>query len=157
MCQGSLKIIETLDWLANPKNYTATRGPPHAFPLFANATWTVRIGARTVPLSSAHGVKRTAGSGPQRSLVPSKFEGYVSRESFKSMLRAILVVLTIGVGPWNRASAQSASLFVTHVAVVDVIAGRAQPDMTVEIGGRTISALSAGRPVRIPRRATVVD
>jgi len=73
------------------------------------------------------------------------------------MLRAVLIALTLSGGPWNRASAQTAPLFVTHVAVVDVIAGRVQPDMTVEIRGRTISAVSVGRSVRIPRRATVVD
>ncbi|HEX9383825.1 MAG TPA: hypothetical protein VF908_10525, partial [Gemmatimonadaceae bacterium] len=73
------------------------------------------------------------------------------------MLRAVLIALTLSGGPWNRASAQSAPLFVTHVVVVDVIAGRVQPDMTVEIRGRTIAAMNAGRPLRIPRRATVID
>src|SRR5258708_4264967 len=74
-----------------------------------------------------------------------------------SMLCVVFSALLLSAGPWNRASAQTAPLFVTHVAVVDVIAGRVQPDMTVEIRGRTISAVSAGRPLRIPRRATVVD
>jgi len=74
-----------------------------------------------------------------------------------SMPCVVFSALLLSAGPWNRASAQTAPLFVTHVAVVDVIAGRVQPDMTVEIRGRTISAVSAGRPLRIPRRATVVD
>ncbi len=78
------------------------------------------------------------------------------RRSPISMRCIVLIALTLSGGSWNLASAQSAPLFVTHVAVVDVIAGRVQPDMTVEIRGRTISAISDG-PVRIPRRATVVD
>ena len=78
------------------------------------------------------------------------------RKSPTSMLHAVLVVLTVAV-PWNRASAQDSPLFIAHVAVVDVIAGRVQPDMTVEIRGRTIAAMSADRTVRIPRRATVID
>ena len=73
------------------------------------------------------------------------------------VLRVVLITLLLSAGQWSRASAQSAPLFVTHVAVVDVIGGRVQPDMTVEIRGRTIAAMSAGRPVRIPRRATVID
>jgi adenine deaminase len=73
------------------------------------------------------------------------------------MSRAILLVLTLSAGPWNRVSAQDAPLFIAHVAVVDVIAGRVQPDMTVEIRGRTIAAMTARGPVRILRGATVVD
>src|SRR5712691_6107869 len=73
------------------------------------------------------------------------------------MLRAVLIALTLSGGPRNRASVQSAPLFIAHVAVVDVIAGRVQPDMTVEIRGRTIAAMSADRTVRIPRHATVID
>ncbi|HEX9128782.1 MAG TPA: amidohydrolase family protein [Gemmatimonadaceae bacterium] len=79
------------------------------------------------------------------------------RNSPTSMLRAVLIVLTLSAGPWNLASAQTPPLFVTHVAVVDVIAGSLQTDMTVEIRGRTIAAMTAGGPVRIPRRATVID
>jgi imidazolonepropionase-like amidohydrolase len=73
------------------------------------------------------------------------------------MLRAVLIVLTVGAVPWNHASAQDAPLFIAHVTVIDVIAGREQPDMTVEIRERTIAAMSDGRRVRIPRRATVID
>jgi imidazolonepropionase-like amidohydrolase len=73
------------------------------------------------------------------------------------MLRAALVVLTLCAGPSSRAGAQSVPLFIEHVAVVDVIAGRLQRDMTVEIRGRTIAAVDAGRRVRDPRHATVID
>jgi imidazolonepropionase-like amidohydrolase len=73
------------------------------------------------------------------------------------MLRAVLIPLTVGAVPWNHASAQDVPLFIAHVAVIDVIAGRARPDMTVEIRGRTIAAVSGARHVRIPRRATVID
>jgi imidazolonepropionase-like amidohydrolase len=73
------------------------------------------------------------------------------------MLRVVLAALTLSGGAWNLASAQTPPLFVTHVAVVDVIGGRVQPDMTVEIRGRTIAAMTAGGPVRVPRRATVID
>ena len=59
------------------------------------------------------------------------------------MLRAALVVLTLAAGLSNRASAQNAPLFIRHVAVVDVKAGQVLPDMTVEIRGRTIAAMSA--------------
>jgi imidazolonepropionase-like amidohydrolase len=79
------------------------------------------------------------------------------RKSPTSMLCAVLIVLTLSAGTPNPTSGQSPPLFVTHVTVVDVIGGRVQPDMTVEIRGRTIAAMSAGRPVRIPRRATVID
>src|ERR1700716_3070799 len=79
-----------------------------------------------------------------------EFEGYVSRESFTSMLRAVLIALTVGAVPWNHASAQDVPLFIAHAAVIDVIAGRARPDMTVEIRGRTIAAVSEARHVRIP-------
>src|SRR4030081_2960397 len=73
------------------------------------------------------------------------------------MLRVVLIAIVLSADPWNRASGQSASLFVTHVALVDVIAGRVRPDMTVEIRGRTIAVMSADRTARIPRRATVID
>src|SRR6266478_8236117 len=73
------------------------------------------------------------------------------------MFRTAWVVLTLAVGLSSQAPAQTGRLFIQHVAVVDVIAGRVQPDMTVEIRGRTIAAMSADRTVRIPRRATVID
>src|SRR6266481_2624740 len=73
------------------------------------------------------------------------------------MLRAALIVLMLTAAPRDNAYAQNVPLVIQHVAVVDVIAGRVQPDMTVEIRGRTISAMSADRTVRIPRRATVID
>src|ERR1700737_2883637 len=57
----------------------------------------------------------------------------------------------------RRASAQDAPLVIAHVAVVDVVAGRVQPDMTVEIRGRTIAGINAGSRARIRRRATVID
>jgi imidazolonepropionase-like amidohydrolase len=81
----------------------------------------------------------------------------VSQESSTSVLRVVLFALTLSAGPWTRGSAQAAPLFIAHVAVVDVIARRVQPDMTVEIQGRTITAVSEDRRVRIPRRATVID
>jgi imidazolonepropionase-like amidohydrolase len=52
---------------------------------------------------------------------------------------------------------QTAPLYITHVSVIDVIAGAARPDMTVEISGRTIAALSPAREIRVPAGARVVD
>jgi len=49
------------------------------------------------------------------------------------MLRAALVVLTLGAGASNRAHAQDVPLFIAHVSVIDMIAGRMQPDVTVAI------------------------
>jgi len=81
----------------------------------------------------------------------------VSQESAGSMLRLALVALTLTAAPPKPASAQNAPLFIEHVAVVDVIAGRLERDMTVEIRGRTIAAMSAGGRIRAPRLATVID
>jgi imidazolonepropionase-like amidohydrolase len=49
------------------------------------------------------------------------------------------------------------SLYITHVAVVDVIAGSAQPDMTVEIDGRTIASIKPARDVLIRSGVRVID
>ena len=49
------------------------------------------------------------------------------------------------------------SLYITHIGVVDVIAGRVQPDMTVEIAGRTIASVKPASDVRIRRDARIVD
>jgi imidazolonepropionase-like amidohydrolase len=50
-----------------------------------------------------------------------------------------------------------APLYITHVSVIDVISGSTQPDMTVEIDGRTITSIKQARGVRIERGARVVD
>src|SRR5439155_9915705 len=83
--------------------------------------------------------------------------GRVSPEWRPAMVRAALTLLTLGSGPCKRAGAQDVPLVVEHVTVIDVIAGRAQPDMTVEIRGRTIAALSPGPRVRAPGHARVID
>ncbi len=49
------------------------------------------------------------------------------------------------------------SLYIAHVSVIDVIAGSTQPDMIVEIDGRTITSIKPARDVRIERGARVVD
>ncbi len=81
----------------------------------------------------------------------------MSQESLTAMLRTALIVLTLGSGPWHRACAQDVPLFVEHVAVIDVIGGRVLPDMTVEVRGRTIVAVSPSRRVRFPQGASVFD
>jgi imidazolonepropionase-like amidohydrolase len=73
------------------------------------------------------------------------------------MLRAASVVLTLAAVLPNRASAQNAPLFIQHVAVVDVVAGRVLPDMTVEIRGRTIAAVDSAPRIRVTRDARIVD
>jgi len=72
------------------------------------------------------------------------------------MLRVASVVLTLAVVLSNSAPAQNA-LFIQHVAVVDVVAGRVLPDMTVEIRGRTIAAVDSAPRVRVTRGARIVD
>jgi imidazolonepropionase-like amidohydrolase len=71
---------------------------------------------------------------------------------------ACIVLAALCLTPLVRAQrvAQTA-LYITHVAVVDVIAGRVQPDMTVEIEGRTIALVKSARDVRIPSGAHVID
>ena len=58
------------------------------------------------------------------------------------MLRAARVVLALTAALSSPVSPQSAPLFVRHVAVVDVVRGELLPDVTVEIRGRTIAAMS---------------
>jgi imidazolonepropionase-like amidohydrolase len=53
--------------------------------------------------------------------------------------------------------ADPASLYITHVGVIDVIAGRVQSDMTVEIHGRTIASIDSARDVRASGSARVID
>lgn len=73
------------------------------------------------------------------------------------MPRTAWVVLILTAALSSPASAQSAPLFIRHVAVVDVIGGQLLPDMTVEIRGRTIAAMSSGDRLRPPRGATLID
>lgn len=73
------------------------------------------------------------------------------------MLRGARVVLALTPALSSPASPQSAPLFVRHVAVVDVVRGELLPDMTVEIRGRTIAAMSSGDSIRTPRGATLID
>jgi imidazolonepropionase-like amidohydrolase len=73
------------------------------------------------------------------------------------MLRAAWVALTLAAGLSNRAFAQSAPLFIRHVAVVDVNAGQVLPDMTVEIRGRIIAAMDSASRIRVTRGARIVD
>ena len=81
----------------------------------------------------------------------------MSRESRTAMVRTALAFLALGAAPCRSAAAQDVPLVIEHVTVIDVIAGRAQPDMTVEIRGRTIAALSPGPRVRAPGHARVID
>ena len=69
--------------------------------------------------------------------------------------RAVLSLLVAGLS--TRAAAQNATLFIQHVAVVDVTAGRVLPDMTVEIRGRTIAAVDSAPRIRVTRGARIVD
>ena len=72
------------------------------------------------------------------------------------MVRTAFVVLSLAVICSTRVLGQDAPLFIRHVAVVDVDAGKVVPDMTVEIRGRTIAAMTGGN-VRAPRGATLID
>jgi imidazolonepropionase-like amidohydrolase len=73
------------------------------------------------------------------------------------MLRAISVVLTVTIGWASPVVGQNARLFIQHVAVVDVVAGSVQQDMTVEIRGRTITAVDSAPRVRVTHGARIVD
>jgi imidazolonepropionase-like amidohydrolase len=72
-------------------------------------------------------------------------------------LRAALLGLVLFAVSAKRASGQNAPLFIQHVAVVDVVDGRVLPDMTVEIRGRTISAMDSAPRIRVTRGARIVD
>lgn len=73
------------------------------------------------------------------------------------MLRAISVVLTVTIGWASPVVAQNTPLFIQHVAVVDVVAGTVQQDMTVEIRGRTITAVDSAPRVRVASGARIID
>jgi imidazolonepropionase-like amidohydrolase len=73
------------------------------------------------------------------------------------LFRAVWFVLALGAGLSNQASSQSAPLFIRHVAIVDVNAGRVLSDMTVEIRGRSIAVVDSDRRVRVARGATVLN
>jgi imidazolonepropionase-like amidohydrolase len=53
------------------------------------------------------------------------------------------------------ASAQP--LAITHVTLIDTVAGRALPEMTVVISGDRITAVGAAKSVKVPRGAQVLD
>jgi imidazolonepropionase-like amidohydrolase len=57
-------------------------------------------------------------------------------------------------GYWRTSAAP---LVIEHVTVIDVIEGRAQPDMLVEIRGRTIASITPESRARVPAGAMVVD
>ena len=57
----------------------------------------------------------------------------MSPEWRPAMVRAALTLLTLGSGPCKRAGAQDVPLVVEHVTVIDVIAGRAQPDHLLDV------------------------
>src|SRR5881398_2653830 len=73
------------------------------------------------------------------------------------MPRTAWIVLTLTAALSSPTSAQSTTLSIRHVAVVDVIGGQLLPDMTVVIRGRTIAAMSTDGRLRIPRGATLID
>jgi imidazolonepropionase-like amidohydrolase len=73
------------------------------------------------------------------------------------LMRAACVVLILAVVVSTRVSAQTAPLFIEHVAVVDVNAGQVLPDMTLEIRGRTIAAMNRDGRFRVTRGATVIN
>jgi imidazolonepropionase-like amidohydrolase len=73
------------------------------------------------------------------------------------MLRAIAVTLVAIAGLASPVSAQNTPLFIQHVAVVDVSAGRVLSDMTVEIRGRTIAAVDSAPRIRVTHGARIVD
>ena len=73
-----------------------------------------------------------------------------------SLFTAGLLVLALAARPLPDARTQ-APLVIEHVNVIDVVAGRAQPDMVVEIRGRTIAAMTPASRGRVPAGATVVD
>ncbi|HXG95491.1 MAG TPA: amidohydrolase family protein [Gemmatimonadales bacterium] len=65
--------------------------------------------------------------------------------------------MTLSAGLSTYVCAQDVPLVIEHVAVIDVIAGRVQPDMTIEIRGRRIAAVSDGRHVRVPAGAILIE
>src|SRR5216683_853883 len=65
----------------------------------------------------------------------------------KLLLGAILATVAVAAEP--------TTLALTHVTVIDGSGARAQPDLTVVIGGDRIT--STGKKVRVPRGARVVN
>lgn len=71
-------------------------------------------------------------------------------------LPPLQIALALSVGLATSAPAQKL-LFIRHVTVVDVSAGQLRPDMSVEIRGRTISAMDSDGRLRVPHGATLID
>ena len=78
-----------------------------------------------------------------------------SRKPIERLLKAfaiMLLVLTIG-----HAQTQNISTAITHVTLVDVIAGISKPDMTVVITGNRITQIGLTTEIAIPANAHKVD
>lgn len=79
------------------------------------------------------------------------------RRFLASLFAAGLLLLALVATPSVYARDPAAPLVIEHVTVIDVVAGRAQPDMVVEIRGRTIAAVTPASRARVPAGANVVD
>jgi imidazolonepropionase-like amidohydrolase len=76
--------------------------------------------------------------------------GHVNSKNYVLLLVMALFVTSC------EASAQS-SVAITHVTVIDVVSGTAQPDVTVVVTGSVISAIAPTKELPVPNSARVVD
>src|ERR1700704_6431993 len=74
-----------------------------------------------------------------------------------SVFTAGLLVPALAERPAAHSRIQGVPLVIENVTVIDVVGGRTQPDMVVEIRGRTIAAMTPASRARVPAGATVVD
>jgi hypothetical protein len=66
-------------------------------------------------------------------------------------LRAVFIVGIFAVSQAVLSKAQSGEIAFTHVAVVDVLNGQIEPDMTMLISGQKIEEVGLSKVVHVPK------
>jgi imidazolonepropionase-like amidohydrolase len=72
-------------------------------------------------------------------------------------MRVLLLTVLAPLLWWSLAAQSSATVAITHVAVIDVGAGRLLTDRTVLLRGDVIDTVGAAAEVRVPESARIVD
>src|ERR1700751_578290 len=72
-------------------------------------------------------------------------------------LWVLFIVATFAVTQAVLCKAQSSDIAFTHVAVVDVLNGQIEPDMTVLISHQEISEVGSSKVVRVPKQVRSID
>jgi hypothetical protein len=73
--------------------------------------------------------------------------------SFKNPMLLLSIALLIGC----RASLAETPVAITHVTIIDVVTGKAEPDMTVVVADGLISKLAPSKELPAPEGAHIVD